>query len=84
MPERRQAGEPVRTLEDCLRIRMAQRATANGLGDDDWDSDALLTTLMVSIDAMMDNSLNEELGRRRLSNVQYFDIGSEQGEADGR
>ena len=62
---------------------MAQRAVANGLDDDDWDSDALLTTLMVSIDAMMDNSLNDSLGRRRLSNVQYFNIGDEQ-ETDGR
>ena len=72
----------MRTLEDCLRMRMAQRAMANGLGDEEWDSEALLTTLMTSIDAMMDNNLNEEIGRRRLSNVQYFDIGSD--EADGR
>ena len=70
-------------MEDCLRIRMAQRAVANELDDDDWDSDALLTTLMVSIDAMMDNSLNEALGRRRLSNVQYFHIGDDQ-EAENR
>ena len=70
-------------MEDCLRMRMAQRAMANGLGDEEWDSEALLTTLMTSIDAMMDNNLNEEIGRRRLSNVQYFDIGSEH-EADGR
>ena len=83
MPERRPDGRPERTLEDCLRIRMAQRAVANGLDDDDWDSDALLTTLMGSIDAMMDNSLNEELGRRRLSNVQYFHIGDDQ-EAENR
>ena len=62
---------------------MAQRAVANGLDDDDWDSEALLTTLMGSIDAMMDNSLNEEHGRRRLSNVQYFHIGDDQ-EAENR
>ena len=83
MPEIRQTGEPVRTLEDCLRIRMAQRATANGLGDDDWDSDALLTTLMTSIDAILDNNLNEEIGRRQMSNTQYFNIGDDQ-ETGGR
>ena len=82
-PELRQAGEPVRTLEDCLRIRMAHRATANGLGDEEWDDDALLTTLMTSIDAILDNNLNEELGRRQMSNTQYFNIGDDQ-ETGGR
>ena len=82
-PERRQAGEPVRTLEDCLRIRMAQRATANGLGDEEWDDEAMMTTLITSIDAMLDNRFNEELGRRNMSNTQYFNIGDDQ-ETGGR
>ena len=70
------------TLEDCLRVRMAQKATAFGLGDDDWDDEALLTTVMVGIDQILDNNLNEQLGRRQLSNTQYFDIGSDAGGND--
>ena len=71
MPERRPDGRPERTLEDCLRIRMAQRAMAYGLNDDEWDSEAMLTTLMGSIETMMDNSLNPD----RRQGVQYFHIG---------
>ena len=62
---------------------MAQRAITYGLDDDDWDSEALLTTLMGQIDTMMDNDLNRQLGRRQLSGVQYFDI-SDQQETEGR